>query len=106
MADGDSPTIRVELRVVDIELAYAGEHLGTERLVDFDTVDVGELQARGREQRLDRIHRADAHVLRRYAHGHAGQDACERRHLQLLQVIARGDEHTSRAVDDGRAVTA
>src|SRR5262245_53597700 len=36
MTDGDGAAVHVELRLIDVELAHAGEHLGAEGLVDLD----------------------------------------------------------------------
>ena len=106
MADGDRAAIDVELVLVEAELAGAGHDLRAEGLVDLEAVDVGQLEAGALEHGLDRRHRADAHDLRRHAHGRAGDDAGKRRLAGCLDVIGGGDQRRRGAIDDGRGIAA
>jgi hypothetical protein len=51
VAHGDGSAVHVELVEVDAELTGGRDHLGGERLVDLDEVDVVDRQA-GPRQRL------------------------------------------------------
>jgi len=106
MADGNRAAVDVELGFVDAELARAGHHLGAERLVDLEAIDVGKFMAGALEHRFDGGNRADAHDLRRHAHSGAGDDARERKLAGSLCVIAGGDQRRRRAVDDRRGIAA
>ena len=75
MADRDRAAIDVELVFVDVELARTGHHLCAKGLVDFEAIDIGELEARVSEQRPDRRSRPDTHDMRRNAGRDAGDEA-------------------------------
>src|SRR5215470_1609088 len=104
--DRDRAAVDVELALVETELARAGHDLCSERLVDLEAVDVGELQAGALEHGLDRRHRADAHDFRRHADRSAGHDARERSLAGGLDVIGGSDQRRRRAVDDGGGIAA
>src|SRR5215831_10112963 len=106
MADGDGAAVDVELDLVDAELARARHHLRAERFVDFEAIDIRKLEAGALEHGLDRRHRADAHDVRRYAHGGAGDNARERGLATALDVVGGGYDRRRRAVDDGRGIAA
>src|SRR5262249_55143714 len=99
-------SVDVELGLVDAEFARARHHLRAERFVDFEAIDIRKLKIGTLEHGLDRRHRADAHDVRRYAHGGAGENARERGLAAALDVVGGGDERRRRAVDDGRGIAA
>jgi hypothetical protein len=75
VTNGDGAAVHIEFCLVDAELPHAGEHLGTERLVDLDAVDLCKLVPGCRKQRPNRGDGPDTHYVRRHTHRHRSHDA-------------------------------
>ena len=73
VAEGDGAAVDVQLVVADAELAGGGHHLGGERLVDLDEVDVIDGHAGPAQRLADGLDRAEAHDLG-IEGAHAGGD--------------------------------
>src|SRR5437870_9021163 len=67
MAKRDRATIHVDALLVHSELAHHRQRLGAERFVQFDEIDLLELQASEPERLRDSGHRPHAHDLGRYS---------------------------------------
>jgi hypothetical protein len=81
-----------------------GDHLGGERLVDLEEVDVVDGQAGAAQGLLRRLDRAEAHDLGRQA-GDAGRDdAGERGEAELACLGVAHDHHRGGAVVERAAV--
>src|SRR6185437_14196516 len=65
MAKRDGAAIEIGFRLVDAELAHAGERLRGEGFIDLDDVDVLDGEAGALQRLLRRRDRADAHDLGR-----------------------------------------
>ncbi len=76
MADGDRTAIDVELVLIERKCARTSHHLRAERLVDLETIDVGQLQVGLFEHGLDRL-RGDVAVLEREADPEALEEVRE-----------------------------
>jgi hypothetical protein len=64
MAERDRAPVHVEPLLVDAELAGARQHLGGERLVELDQLDITQLEPGGRECPAGGRDRPDSHVGR------------------------------------------
>src|SRR6266536_5609921 len=75
MAEGDGATVRVQLVAewVHAQAVGAGDHLGRERLVELDHVDVVDGHPGAPQRLLARLDRAQAHDLGLQSR-HAGRD--------------------------------
>jgi hypothetical protein len=94
----------VDVQAVEREglLAVAGQHLGRERLVELDQVEVVGAAPRELAQLRDRGHRPDAHDLGRDAGlGRLTEDR-ERLETQRLGALLAHQQQGRRAVGDAR----
>ena len=104
MAERDPSAEEVQPVPIELQLAFAGDHLRGEGLVDLDQVDVGEREAGLLEDLLRRGHRADAHDLGRNpgpAHPH---DPRERLPALRLRARLRHQDHRGGAVGEAGGV--
>ena len=100
MAEGDCAAVDVRLRAVESEFTFDGEVLRGERLVDFDEINLFELQTCLLKRLANRGHGADAHQVRLDARVGPTDDAAQRLHVALMdKLTARDDEHR-RAVNN------
>src|SRR3954471_7410600 len=93
MPEGDGAAVGVDGVDVQAEPAHAREHLGRERLIDLNGVEISGGPARTCERLLGRRHRAETHQVRGDAGAGAGNDA--RTRLQVVAtygVLARDDD--------------
>src|SRR3954447_10230974 len=93
MPEGDGAAVGVDGVDVQAEPAHAREHLGRERLIDLNGVEISGGPARTCERLLGRRHRAETHQVRRDAGARAGHEA--RARLQVVAtygVLARDDD--------------
>ena len=98
MTEGDRPAVDVQPLLLDPELARAGEHLGGERLVDLDQVDVVKRQSGAVQCSPDRGHRAHPHVGGIDAGDADRHDARQRPGAELLRALAGGQHQAGGAV--------
>ncbi len=90
MAERDRASVDVEFLVVEMQLAVAGQDLRGEGFVEFDQIEVGELEAVLLLEPVDGGHGADAHDARVDSGRGCGEDSGER--LQIIsldEVLAR-----------------
>ena len=85
VAEGDRPAVDVELLLGDAEVPGRGDHLGGERLVDLDEVDVVDGHSGAGERLAARLDRPEAHDLRVQA-----------RHARRHHPGDRGDTEVTR----------
>ena len=104
MAERDASAEEVQPVPVELQLAFAGDHLRGERLVDLDQVDVGEGQARLLEDLLRRGHRADPHDLGRNPGPAHPRDAGEGLPAFRLGPRLGHEDHRGGSVGDARRV--
>src|SRR5947208_912155 len=100
----DRAAVHVELLVGYPELAYRGEHLRGERLVQLHQVEVVDGKARALERLACGRHGPDAHVRRVDAGGRARHDARQRLAAQLPGAPLGADHEARRTVGQLRRV--
>ena len=88
MAERDGAAVHIEPSRVDGQLAEAGECLGSERLVQFDEVDLVERESGQRERLANGRNRADAELLRFDPCRRIGDEARQRRQARALAIAA------------------
>src|SRR5437868_241844 len=104
MAESDCAAIDVRLRAIEAEFSFDGEVLAGERLVDFDEINLFELQTCLLKCLANRGHGADAHQVRLDTRVGPTDDAAQRLHAALTdKLLARDDEHR-RAVNNAESV--
>ena len=96
MADGDRTAIRIDVACIvgEAERAHAGKRLRGERFVQFDDIEIVDLQSEPLHQPLRRRHRAVAHDARRNARRRQRADFGERLQSVFLDRILRGDDQS------------
>ena len=106
MAERDRAAVGVHMRRVvgEAELAHHGEALGGEGFVQFDHVDVADLEAEPFEQAQRRGRRADAHDPRRDAGDGRAEDFGARGQAVFLRGCRRCDDQSGGAVVDPRGI--
>src|SRR4051812_25469529 len=94
MADGNRAAVRVDARVLEIDVheLEAAEHLAREGLVDLDDVHVAQFQLGSFQGPWNRIGRPHAHDARLDAGARRGADARERLLAVLLAPLLRTDQ--------------
>jgi hypothetical protein len=102
--DRDRPADRVQLVVVDAELALAVEQLRRERLVQLDDVDVVELEAVALQELRHGEDRPDPHLLGAAARHRGAPVDSERLDAELLRARPAHQERRGRAVGELRGV--
>ncbi|MOA53463.1 hypothetical protein D3C78_1769270 [compost metagenome] len=78
VTQGNGTTMNVELFHIELQRPGHGQHLGSLRLVDFETVDLFQVQAAAFQQQRDGRGRPDAHGVRRYANSRGHQQPRQR----------------------------
>ena len=104
MPEGDRPAVDVQLGGVDRQLSQTGQHLGRERLVQLDEIDVVEGEPGARQRLPDRGHRSDPETLRLHAGGGVGDESGERLEPGPLGPFPRRDHDGGGAVAHLRRV--
>ena len=106
MAERDRAAVGVHARIVvgEAELAEHREALRGEGLVQFDHVEVGDLEAEALQQLLGRGRRADAHDPRRHAGDGGAEDAGARGQAVALRRFLASDDQRGGAVIDARGI--
>src|SRR5260221_14532773 len=104
MTQRDGAAVRVQLILVDAQLAHHSQRLRRECLVELDHINVGELQVGARERPAHRFDRSNAHDLRRDARHRHGQHARSRRHAHRARLFSRHQHSARRAVVEWAAV--
>ena len=105
MAEGDGTAVDVQLVVVDTHLVGAGQHLGGERLVDLDEVDVPDGQARPVQGLTDRLDGTQTHDLRIQSRHPGGYDPGQRGHAQFSGPGVAHHHHRGGPVVERAGVT-
>ena len=98
VAEGDRPAVDVELVPADTELLGRRDHLGGERLVQLDQVDVVDRQPGARQRHPARLDRSEAHDLRVEPGDAARDDAGRWGDAELLGLGVAHHQHGRGAV--------
>src|SRR6267142_56232 len=79
MTDGDGAAVRVDTRVLEVDLHQleAAEHLAREGFVDLDDVHILQLQTRSLQRARDCVRGSDAHDARLDAGARRGPNPCQ-----------------------------
>src|SRR5690606_8798179 len=104
VADGDGAAVDVQLLQRDAEVAVGGDHLGGERLVDLDQVDVVDGETGAAQRLLRRLDRAEAHDLGGEAGDTGGDDPGQRGQAELAGLGVAHDDQRGGAVVERAAV--
>ena len=98
MAERNRAAVHVHALRIETELADDLKALRGERLVQFDQVEIADLEARARENLPHGRDRADAHDPRIDARDRARDEAAERLGAQLLRALLARDHERGGAV--------
>src|SRR5438445_9207755 len=106
MADGDRAAVRVDARVlqIDVHQPETAEHLAGEGLVDLDDVHIGQLQPRALKGARNGIRRPHAHDARLDAGAGRREDAGNRLSTTSVPPLSIGDYQRCRPIVDSRGV--
>src|ERR1700676_1634382 len=87
MTEGDLTTVDVEFFTIEMQLAVACQHLGGEGFIQFDQIEVAELEAVFLFHFADGWHWPDAHEARVNSRGCCGKNSRQRFQIILLDKI-------------------
>src|SRR5580704_6740029 len=106
MTERNSAAMRVDVLgiVGDAELAQHRKTLRGESLVQFDQIEIADLQSKLVHQLAGRRHRADAHDPRRHRGGRHAEDASAWRETVFLHRLLARQNNCRCAVVDARGV--
>src|SRR5215212_7155959 len=104
VAQGDGAAVDVDAFGVEAQRLDDGERLCGEGFVQFDDINVFELEAGDLQDLRDGVDGADAHLLGRAAGRGVGDEARQRLQVQLPRALVRHDDGRGRAVRHLRRV--
>src|ERR1022692_2220793 len=104
MADAYGPAVGVHAVIVagNIEELQAPQYLRGERLIDFDNVDIGEIQLRSTKRLAHRKNRTDTHDTRFHSRGARHHESGHRRDAGSGAYPLASNQERHRSVIDTR----
>ncbi|MNH26801.1 hypothetical protein D3C79_868750 [compost metagenome] len=104
MTQGDGAAVSIQSFRLQFQGVGDCQHLGCLGFVDFEAINLFQAQTAALQQQLNGRHRADAHGLRRYAHGGGHQQPRQwraRTGRETTDQRRRGTIHHRTAVAGG-----
>jgi len=98
VTQGDGAAVDVHPRGREFQFPDDGKGLGSERLIQFDQVDLVKGQAGELERLRNRLDRSDSHEIRRHACDGERPEDCKRRKPQPFRFLPRHHQYGGRAV--------
>src|SRR5947207_12439182 len=98
MAKSDRAAIDVDALLVEPELTDDRDTLRREGFIQFDEIDLGQVDAGAREQSPHGWNRPDSHHTRVDARHRRADELAERLDAQRSRLLFAGDDESSRAV--------
>src|SRR6266478_3820152 len=105
MAECDGATVDVELLAIEMQLAIARQYLGGEGFIQFDQIEVAELDAVFLFHFADGRHWPYAHEARIHADRSHGENSRPRFQIILLNEFLASHDHSRCAVGDTRRIS-
>src|SRR5207253_3423670 len=105
MAECDGATVDVELLAIEMQVAIACQYLGSEGFVQFDQIEVAELEAVFLFHLADGRHRSDAHEARVNSRRCGSKNSRQRFQIILLNEFLASHDHSRCAVGDTRRIS-